>query len=415
MTHEFPSRIIIIGAGDAAHGVMQFLDKNEELNSKYIKIIDANRFYNYQSSQTLIGAGLYPIPTFPELDHRPEMGAFNRVYLNVKRVNPEQKYVECEDGSIHPYQILIIATGTNVNFNKIKGLKEAIENPDVPVGSNYTMQSAVKFSKLVSKFKGGNAVFTQPSSPIKCGGAPQKILYLCSDIWSDKSKFPKPFTPLFFLGGKALFANSYYAEGLKKIAEEYHVKINLQHELVEVNGKEKIAYFKTPDAAELVVQKFDIMHVTPIHEAPAFIKESGLANVDGYVHVNINTLQHVKYPEIFAIGDSASLPTSKTLSSVSEMAPILAKNIDSFWNKKELEAKYNGYTACPIFLGKNRLMLCEFGYDEKLYPTFFNEQREPSKFLYYVKFYAMPVAYKFGGPKLMGFLRRSIRFLRRKN
>jgi len=42
----------------------------------------------------------------------------------------------------------------------------------------YTLEGAYKFSVLRDNFLGGNAVFNCPVFPIKCGGAPQKILYL---------------------------------------------------------------------------------------------------------------------------------------------------------------------------------------------------------------------------------------------
>jgi len=36
---------------------------------------------------------------------------------------------------------------------------------------------------VIKNFKGGNAVFTQPTTLIKCGGAPQKIAYLAADYF----------------------------------------------------------------------------------------------------------------------------------------------------------------------------------------------------------------------------------------
>jgi len=47
------------------------------------------------------------------------------------------------------------------------------------------------------------------------------------------------------------------------------------------------------------------------------------------------------------------LPTSKTLSAVNEQIHVAAANINSFIHGKELKEKYNGYTACPIFVGND--------------------------------------------------------------
>jgi sulfide:quinone oxidoreductase len=41
-------------------------------------------------------------------------------------------------------------------------------------------------AKLGENLKSGKAIFTEPAMPIKCAGAPQKILYLWTDEWQKK-------------------------------------------------------------------------------------------------------------------------------------------------------------------------------------------------------------------------------------
>jgi sulfide:quinone oxidoreductase len=81
---------------------------------------------------------------------------------------------------------LVVAPGCQLRFDQIKGAKEAVEDKDVPVGSIYTLAGAYKTSILRDSFKGGKAIFTLPTMPIKCGGAPQKILYLSEETWRKK-------------------------------------------------------------------------------------------------------------------------------------------------------------------------------------------------------------------------------------
>ena len=59
---------------------------------------------------------------------------------------------------------------------QIKGLPEAFETPGVC--SNYHPEYVKKTWPTVQSFKEGNAVFTFPATPIKCAGAPQKIMYI---------------------------------------------------------------------------------------------------------------------------------------------------------------------------------------------------------------------------------------------
>ena len=85
---------------------------------------------------------------------------------------------------MHSYfdDVLVAAPGIQIDVDGIPGLKEGLEAG--VVCSNYT--DPKKTWELVQKFKGGNAVFTQPTTPIKCGGAPQKIMYLADDHWAKK-------------------------------------------------------------------------------------------------------------------------------------------------------------------------------------------------------------------------------------
>lgn len=59
---------------------------------------------------------------------------------------------------------------------QVIGLPQALGTPGV--GSNYSHLTVNDTWKAIQNFKGGNAIFTVPNSPIKCLGAPQKIMYL---------------------------------------------------------------------------------------------------------------------------------------------------------------------------------------------------------------------------------------------
>lgn len=62
---------------------------------------------------------------------------------------------------------------------QIKGLPEAFETPGV--GSNYSPLYVNNTFESLKNFKQGNAIFTFPATPIKCAGAPQKIMYIADE------------------------------------------------------------------------------------------------------------------------------------------------------------------------------------------------------------------------------------------
>jgi sulfide:quinone oxidoreductase len=55
---------------------------------------------------------------------------------------------------------------------------------------------------------------------------------------------------------------------------------------------------------------------------------------------------------------------------VTKQAPILVHNLQQAMSGKPADAKYNGYASCPLIIGKNQVILAEFGYGGKIMETF---------------------------------------------
>ena len=102
----------------------------------------------------------------------------NWIKQKVTSLDPDNNSIGLEDGSACSYDYLVVSPGIRLRFDQIEGAQEALDDGQTPVGSIYTLEGAYKTSQLREAFKGGNAIFTVPPFPIKCGGAPQKIMYL---------------------------------------------------------------------------------------------------------------------------------------------------------------------------------------------------------------------------------------------
>lgn len=63
-----------------------------------------------------------------------------------------------------------------------------------------------------------------------------------------------------------------------------------------------------------------MLHVTPPMGPFSLIsnRSGDLPDAAGFVDVNKETLQHVRYPNVFALGDCANLPTAKTAAAVGQ-------------------------------------------------------------------------------------------------
>ena len=139
-----------------------------------------------------------------------------------------------------------------------------------------------------------------------------------------------------------------------------------------------------------------MLHVTPPMGPPTFIAKSPLADNDGWVDVDRETLQHKKFPNVFGIGDCSNLPTSKTGAAIRKQAPVLVGNLIAAISSQTLSGKYDGYTSCPLVTGYGKLVMAEFDYDKKPEETFPIDQSKELWSMWLVKRYLLPQLYWHG-------------------
>ena len=306
---------------------------------------------------------------------------------------PATNSIKTSDGKVISYDYLIVAAGIQIDWDRIKGLKESVGKNGVC--SNYSYDTVNSTWENIKNFKGGTAIFTQPPPPIKCGGAPQKIMYLADEAFSrqgvrDKTKI------IFMSAGTGIFAVKKYADTLNQVVARKKIDARYRQHLIEIKSDQKEAVFKHLDTGEETVIKYDMIHVTPLQSAPDFIKKCPLANADGWIEVNKDTLQHLRFSNVFGIGDCSSLPTSKTGAAIRKQAPTLVKNLLSLMQRKPLLEKYNGYTSCPLVTGYGSLVMAEFDYDLNPQETFPIDQSKERYSMYFVKAHLLPKLYWHG-------------------
>jgi sulfide:quinone oxidoreductase len=291
------------------------------------------------------------------------------------------------------YDYLVVAPGIQTDWNAIPGLKEALQDINSNVVSNYSYDTVSNTFPAIERFpKGGVALFTHPNTPIKCGGGPMKIMYLMADYLQKNGKKDGS-TIAFYKPGKAIFGVDKYRRALDKVVARYNIDCHWDNHLVEVKHTEKTAVFENTVTKEKVDVKYDFLHVSPPMSAPDFLKKSTLGNAGGWVDVDKHTLQHVRYPNIFSAGDCTSLPTAKTGAAVRKQAPVLVSNLLAHMDGQALTGSYNGYSSCPLVTGYGKLILAEFDYDSQPVESFPFDQGQERYSMYALKAYGLPEMY----------------------
>lgn len=384
-------QILIIGGGNAGVSVAsQLLIKNPKLK---IGMIEPSEKHYYQPAWTLAGGGAFDITKTERTQASVMPKGVAWIKDKVKTFSPESNSVSLSNDESITYDYLVVAPGIQLNWKDIKGLEESLGKNGVT--SNYSFKYAPYTFDLIKNHKKGKAIFHNPHTPVKCGGAPHKIMYLAADYFR-KNGVLNNIDIQYWSGGPKLFAVPKYEKTLLEVVKRGNIKLNFFERLEEIDGANKRAKFvgfgENNKEIETWVE-YDMIHVTPPQSAPDFIKSSPIANAGGWVDVDKHTLQHPKFKNIFTLGDASGLPTSKTGAAIRKQARVLVDNILSAIANKPLTAKYTGYTSCPLVTGYGKLVLAEFDYDNKPMETFPFDQSKERWSMYQLKKQGLPWLY----------------------
>jgi sulfide:quinone oxidoreductase len=261
--------------------------------------------------------------------------------------------------------VLVAAMGNRLAWEEIEGLEETLGKNGVT--SNYRYDLAPYTWQLVQQTRKGRALFTQPAMPIKCAGAPQKAMYLSCSEWEKRGVLGNMEVE-FHNNGGVLFGVPDYVPALMEYVERYGIDLNFGSTLIRVDGPARKAWFATENGK--VERSFDMLHVCPPQKGNPVVAASVLANEAGYAEVDQSTLQHVRFPHVFALGDCGSTPNAKTMAAARKQAPVAAVNALAQLAGKPLSGSYDGYGSCPLTVERGKIVLAEFGYGGTLLPTF---------------------------------------------
>jgi sulfide:quinone oxidoreductase len=384
-------RIVVIGGGTAGIAVAARLRHRGEQD---VAVVEPSETHYYQPLYTLVGAGCAPREATyrPMASVMPQGVAWYRT--RAESVDPDLRTVALADGATLEYDQLVVCPGIQLDFDGVAGLPEAMRTPSV--SSNYVLDSTADTWRNIQAMRGGTALFTMPAGPIKCAGAPQKIAYLSADYWRQQGTLGDTRVVL-VLPTPGMFGVKVFSDELERVAARYGIEVHKNSELVEIDGPGRTAVVRDNTDQSTTTIPFDMAHVVPPQSAPDWVKKTPLAdpeNPAGYVEVDKNTMQHTRYPEVFALGDAGSTPNSKTGAAVRKQYPVVVDNLLAARTGRSLPASYGGYASCPLTTARDKMLLAEFDYTMEPTPSFpFIDTTKERKDMWYLKRYGLPALY----------------------
>lgn len=386
-------KIVIVGGG--AGGIMAMAKLRSALTNPDITIIAPNETHIYQPGQVFMAAGEYTYEDIVKQNSDFIPDDVTWIKDAVQTFDPDNNKVILRSGDEVAYDYLVVATGLQYHYDWIDGLSEdligkhgisSVYLNDVEKGTadggSITWEW---FNKLrdAAKSSKPKVIYTQPNTPIKCGGAPQKMLYLSADYLKEAGVESE----LVFAtsGGKLFGAVPAVDKELNEVVQPRYGNITnkFAHNLVAIDAENKKATFEhkytikgeyDEDIEEYeiitkvdrVEMDYDFIHITPPMAAVDAVANSPLAwqqgSAKGWLEVNKETLQHRRYSNVFGIGDICGIPIGKTGGSVRHHAPIMAANLIAQMEGKKPKELFDGYTVCPLKTQYGKIILAEFNY-----------------------------------------------------
>jgi sulfide:quinone oxidoreductase len=383
--------VVVIGGGTAGITVAARLRR---AGVDDVAVIEPSDRHHYQPLWTLVGGGRAPVGATVRPQARLIPKGVTWIRDRATSVDPEAAIVTTEEGRSVGYHHLVVAPGLQLDFDKVPGLTDTLGRNQV--SSNYRIDLAPRTWEFIQETRDGVALFTMPPGPIKCAGAPQKIAYLAADWWRRQRRLDD-IRVILVLPTSAMFSQPDWAKVLEGIAAGYGIEVRRESQLVEVNGAARQAVVLDTKTGTKESIGYTMLHAVPPQSAPDWIKRSPLADPAspfGYVKVDQYTLQSPDWPNVFALGDAANVPTSKTGAAVRKQAPVLVANLLAVRRGEQPAARYDGYTSCPLVTAHNRMLLAEFDYELKPRPSFrFINTMKPRYDMWLLKRYGLPAMY----------------------
>lgn len=416
-------KVVIVGGGSGALMVLARLRR--ALSKPDITIIAPNDKHVYQPGQIFVAAGEYA-PEDIIFDNTGYIGEdVTWIKDEAASFDPDSNKITTKGGKIVQYDYLIVATGVQYHYEQIAGLTvdmlgkhgiSSVYHSDLAAGTADGGPITHEWFKQVheaAKTSKPKVICTQPSTPMKCGGAPQKILYL-SDDFLKRDKLTADFT--FATAATKLFSLPEIDASLAKAQERYgNITNKFGHDLISIDAVAKKATFLHKyeekgeynkmfeeydmiDKEENVEISYDFIHIVPPMSAVDAVANSSLSwqkgSAKGWLEVDKETLQHRRYKNVFGIGDTCGIPIGKTGGSARHHAPIVVGNLISVMEKKEPVLKFDGYTVCPLKTAYSEIIMAEFNYDG-LAPSFPLDPAKPRWIWWAFDIYMLQPMYRY--------------------
>ncbi|MCC7535696.1 MAG: NAD(P)/FAD-dependent oxidoreductase, partial [Deltaproteobacteria bacterium] len=278
----------------------------------------------------------------------------------VDHVETTRRAVVMADGEELAYDVLVLATGARLRFDLTPGIDEGRSRGNVH--DFYTLLGAQALREKLDGFTEGRVVVNVVEMPIKCPVAPLEFLFL-ADAFFEKKGVRDRIELVYATPLDGAFTRPIASRLLSEMLERKRIVVEKEMAAAEVDAEAGV--LRSYDEREV---PFDLLVTIPTHSGAEYVERSGLGNELAFVPTDRNTLLVEGQENVFALGDTTNLPSSKAGSVAHFQAEVLEENILRTIEGKSLLPGFDGHANCFVESGHDKALLIDFNYDVEPLP-----------------------------------------------
>jgi len=352
--------LLVLGGGTAGTMVVNKLRPRLSAAEWRITVVDQDDEHHYQPGYLFIPFGVYRREDAVKRRSRFIPEGVELRFGKVAAVDPEARTVDLQDGSRLDYDQLVVATGTTPRPDQTPGMLGAAWRTSIH--EFYTLDGALALRDALEAFDGGRLVIHITEMPIKCPVAPLELAFLADAHFRERGIRDRVelvyVTPL-----DGAFTKPVAAARLSGMLDERGIVVETDFmvERIDDAAKALVSY----DEREI---PFDLLVTVPLNMGADFLAGSGLADHLNYVQVDKHTLQSRRFPDVFALGDAADLPTSKAGATAHYSIDVFTENFLQHVRGRPMTHAYDGHANCFVESGNGKGLLLDFNYETQPLP-----------------------------------------------
>jgi len=352
--------LLILGGGTA--GTIMANKLASALNEREwrITVVDGTEEHYYQPGFLFVPFGTYRMRDIVKPRRQYLPGSVKFILSGIDHIDAEKKSVTLSNGESLRYDLLIVATGSDIHPEQIDGLF------DQEWGRSkfdfYTPKGAERLAQFFKGWQGGKLVLSIAEMPIKCPVAPLEFLFLADAYFTERGMRDKVdlhlVTPL-----SGAFTKPTSSQILGEFLEHKGISVTPDFGIARVDNDEKkiVAW----DDTEV---SYDVLVSIPTNMGDSCIERSKMGNELNFIPTNKQTLIADGLQDVFVLGDASNLPSSKAGSVAHFQSEILFQNILEHIDGRPPCAHFDGHANCFIESGFGKGLLIDFNYETEPLP-----------------------------------------------